>query len=206
MSSHPEALVFDFDGVIADTEPVYWRVWSELLAAHGIGLDWDHYCRIGRGIRDEKMLASIPELAARADLLALIHRQLPQRRERVRTLLAGEPPISAATFRLLNSLAGHKLGLVTSSEKFEVEPMLARAGILECFTACVFGDDTARHKPDPEPYLLIRAKLGIQQGGIAFEDSDAGLLSASRAGFKAICVATPADLPSLVAAQLNGRR
>ena len=64
MNSGSEALVFDFDGVIADTEPLYWRAWCELLKPYAVTFEWDEYCRIGRGIRDEKMLPSLAEIVA----------------------------------------------------------------------------------------------------------------------------------------------
>ena len=60
--SSPEVLVFDFDGVIANTEPLYWRAWCELLQPYNVAFAWADYCRIGRGIRDEKMLASLAEI------------------------------------------------------------------------------------------------------------------------------------------------
>jgi HAD superfamily hydrolase (TIGR01509 family) len=196
-SSSPEALVFDFDGVIADTEPSYWRAWSELLSTYQVSLSWADYCRIGRGIRDEKMLEALAVLAADPDLVTRVQSRLPERREMIRQWNLDQPPISPATVELLKSLHGRKLGLVTSSDRIEVEPMLQKAGIAECFNAFVFGDEVQSHKPDPAPYLLIRQKLAVR-GGIVFEDSEAGLLSARSAEFKTILVPSPADLSTLV--------
>ena len=179
----PDALVFDFDGVIADTEPLYWRAWCELLKPHGIAFEWDDYCRIGRGIRDEKMLASLAELVPDPEVIEQIRRRLPERKELVRRWKLSAPPIAPATVQLLQSLEGWKVGLVTSSDHADIEQLLLQAGIADCFDACVFGEEITHHKPDPAPYLLIRQKLGIR-GGIAFEDSEAGILSAAAAGFK----------------------
>ena len=104
---------------------------------------------------------------------------------------------------MLQSLEGRTLGLVTSSDRSDIEPLLQRAGIADCFNACVFGEEIASHKPDPAPYLLIRKKLGIS-GGIVFEDSEAGLLSARSAGFKTVRVSGPDELPELVRKILKG--
>lgn len=197
MDSAPEALIFDFDGVIADTEPLYWRAWCELLKPYAISFPWDDYCRIGRGIRDEKMLPSLAEIVRDPEVMEQIRRRLPERKELVRKWKLDEPPIAQSTVQLLHSLKGWKVGLVTSSDHADIEALLQHAGIADCFDACVFGEEITRHKPDPAPYLLVRHKLGVR-GGIAFEDSDAGILSAAAAGFQTVRVPTPDDLPRLI--------
>lgn len=200
MAASPEALVFDFDGVIANTEPLYWRAWCELLKSFDVTFEWSEYCRIGRGIRDEKMLESLS--VADPVVIAQIRQRLPERREMVRIWKLNQPPISTATVQLLRSLAGRTLGLVTSSDRVEIEPMLRGAGIADCFAACVFGEEITCHKPHPAAYLLIREKLGIG-GGIVFEDSEAGLVSAASAGFRTVRVESPDELPGLVWKVLN---
>lgn len=197
MNSRPEALVFDFDGVIANTEPLYWRAWCELLKPYEIPFSWDDYCRIGRGIRDEKMIASLAEIGVSPDMMEQIRQRLPERKELVRAWKLSEPTIAPATVRLLESLQDWKIGLVTSSDHADIGALLRHAGIADCFDACVFGEEITHHKPDPAPYLLIREKLRVR-GGIAFEDSDAGLLSAAAAGFGSVRVPGPDDLPRLV--------
>jgi len=203
MNAKPEALVFDFDGVIANTEPLYWRAWCELLKPYAVPFEWDDYCRIGRGIRDENMLASLAAMVADPAVMAQIERRLPERNEMVRKWKLHEPAIAPSTVHLLKSLKGWTLGLVTSSDRADVEALLHNAGIADCFEACVFGEEITQHKPDPAPYLLIRKRLGIN-GGVAFEDSDAGLLSAAGAGFQTIRVSSPDDLPTLVRELLGG--
>jgi beta-phosphoglucomutase len=202
MHSEPGALLFDFDGVLADTEPLYWRAWSSVLALHDVPLSWDDYCRIGRGIKDEQMLKSLPQLASDPPLLARVKQRMGERKELVRQWWSEELPISPSTVDLLKSLGGFRLGLVTSSDRCDVEPLLCRADIKSCFHAIVFGEDTHHHKPDPEPYLVIRERLGVETG-TAFEDSDAGLQSATSAGFQAIRVHDPRQLPAIVAKMLG---
>lgn len=202
MATNHQALVFDFDGVIANTEPLYWRAWCELLQAYGLVLEWSEYCRIGRGIRDEKMLESLGDCVADPVVIAQIRKRLPERRDMVRNWKLQQSQISAATVQLLQSLAGRTLGLVTSSDRVDIEPMLRGAGIADCFAACVFGEEIICHKPDPAPYLLLREKLGLS-GGVVFEDSEAGLLSAASAGFRTVRVESPDELPALVRTVLN---
>ena len=192
-----EALVFDFDGVIADTEPMYWRAWQELLKDYDLPFAWADYCRIGRGIRDEEILVSLATIVSDAEVMTSIRERMPECAEKVRSRMLDQPPISDATVQLLKSLEGRALGLVTTSHRSDVEALLRRKGISGCFKACVFGEEVTRHKPDPAPYLLIRKKLGVR-GGVVFEDSEVGLLSAAKAGFKCIRVSTPGDLTKLV--------
>lgn len=202
MQPTPEALVFDFDGVIANTEPLYWRAWCELLKPYAVPFTWEDYCRIGRGIRDEKMLPSLAEIVANPEAMARIASRLPERKEMVRRWKLDAPPIANATVELLKSLKDWRLGLVTNSDHADIETLLQHAGIAGCFEACVFGEEITRHKPDPAPYLLIRQKLEISRG-VAFEDSDAGMLSAGEAGFETIRVSSPDDLPGLVRQRLG---
>ncbi|HEY1809510.1 MAG TPA: HAD family phosphatase [Acidobacteriaceae bacterium] len=196
-----KGLIFDFDGVVADTEPIYWKSWAELLGRHAISLSWTEYCRAGRGYRDSAMLDNlgITEPAVRS---ALVH-SAAEHRERTRRWCAEESPISAATIEALRTLRGYRLGLVTSSERTAVEPLLTNAGIRDLFAACVYGDEITHAKPHPEPYLLICERLGIASG-LAFEDSDAGMTSAAAAGLCPVRVNSPEDLPSLLQAALAG--
>jgi beta-phosphoglucomutase len=196
-----EALVFDYDGVIADTEPLHWKSWANLLARHGIQLGWDEYCHIGWGVTDkliyEHFRASMPDTDANA--FSLLN---SERRRFVRELSLEQCPISPETIALIKSLDDYCIGLVTSSEQAEVEPVLRAAGIYEKFNAMVFGSEAASPKPSPAPYLLIARKLGVK-AGMAFEDSEPGLESARAAGFRAIRVVRPSDLPEIVKLSLK---
>ncbi|UWZ86976.1 HAD family phosphatase [Occallatibacter riparius] len=183
--------------MLADTETLYWRAWCELLKPCNVEFTWADYCRIGRGIREERMLESLALMVSDTDAMHGIRQRVPEAREMVRRWKLAELPITEATIDLLKSLAGWILGLVTSSDRSDVEPLLLRAGIAHCFTACVFGDETTTHKPDPAPYLMMREKLGVSDG-VVFEDSDAGFESAAAAGFDVIRVETPGQLPALV--------
>jgi HAD superfamily hydrolase (TIGR01509 family) len=204
MRPNPETLVFDFDGVLADTESLYWKAWEILLAPHGVSLSWEDYCRFGRGVKDEQMIERLPQAAADRVLQSRLKEQISYRKEMIRAWFLERPLIGSATAQMLKSLNSFRLALVTSSDRADVEPALRRAGIHSCFQTLVFGEDTDCHKPDPAPYLLIRERLGIETG-IAFEDSDAGVESATAAGFTAVRVADPSELPEIVSRSLRVR-
>jgi HAD superfamily hydrolase (TIGR01509 family) len=201
MNETRQALVFDYDGVIADTEPLHWRSWETLLSQNGIQLGWDEYRRIGQGVSDQQIYehfrARMPHMDANAFSI--------QNAERKRIVLESslqQSPVPLETIALLKALDGYKVGLVTSSEQSEVEPVLRAAAIHAEFHAMVFGGDTASSKPSPAPYLLIAEKLGVKTG-IAFEDSEPGLLSATAAGFRAVKVPTPGELSDIVRRSLR---
>jgi HAD superfamily hydrolase (TIGR01509 family) len=202
MNRKPEALIFDFDGVVADTEPLYWKAWAAILATHGIEFSWEEYCRVGKGVEDESMLQAIPQLAANPALLEALRQQRPARKAMVEGFWREKLPIGEATIELLHSLKGHPLGLVTSSRRAAVEPMLEAARIAGCFRAAVFGEDTILRKPHPAPYLLIRERLAVPSG-VVFEDSDAGVESATLAGFEVLRVPVPPALPEIVSRRLG---
>jgi HAD superfamily hydrolase (TIGR01509 family) len=197
----PEALVFDYDGVLADTEPLHWKSWAALFRPYGVELTWEEYGRIGRGVSDIQMFASLLKNAPRLPVDELMLLNLERRRMVLEWSLA-ESPIPRQTIELLTTLKPYRIGLVTSSDRADVEPVLRASQIYDKFDAIVFGDDVPRHKPAPDPYLLIAKKLGVSTG-IAFEDSDSGMKSAQAAGFKAVRIEHPNDLPQIVAQTLQ---
>jgi HAD superfamily hydrolase (TIGR01509 family) len=203
MGEMPIALVFDYDGVLADTERLHWKSWAALFLPYDLRLTWDEYCRIGRGFADDQMFRSIMKNAPDLDLnMEELARLNEERKREVRAWSLAESPIPQETIELLATLKAYRIGLVTSSERSYVEPVLRASAIYEKFDALVFGEDVPIHKPTPDPYLLIAKWLGASTG-IAFEDSDSGLESARAAGFKAVRIEHPTDLAQVVAQSLR---
>ncbi len=89
--------------------------------------------------------------------------------------------------------ATHKLAVVSSSARVEVEPVLVRGGIRECFTALVCGNEVRRLKPAPDPYLRAAELLGSNKA-LVIEDSDAGEQSGRAAGFDVLRLQDARDL------------
>jgi len=197
------ALFFDFDGVVADTEPLHWRSWADLLLPYGYRLEWEEYCSFALGVDD----MSVFEILSGRIVMPPVERFVElncRRKQLVRELSLQSPPISRQTIDLLKSLGEHSIGLVTSSERTEVDPVLGAVNLEGMFDVCVYGEDVTSHKPAPDPYQLAMHKLGVS-GGIAFEDSIAGLESARAAGLEPIRVAHPRELASQVANVLTAR-
>jgi beta-phosphoglucomutase len=203
MNETPAALVFDYDGVLADTEVLHWKSWATLVGQYGVQFTWDDYCKFGLGIADDQICASFKKQAPILQTVDLMS-QNDNRKRMVREWSLAEPPISEETIQMLSGLNGYRIGLVTSSERSDVEPVLRVSGIYAKFDAMVFGDDVTAHKPAPDPYLLVARKLGVTTG-VAFEDSAPGIESAQAAGFNVVRIDHPKELAGVVATILRGR-
>ncbi len=197
-----EALIFDFDGVIADTEPYHWQSWVELLGPRGFELNWDDYCRECRGVAETRMLEALERLTPAAREWTDLPRHYPERKRRVLERVKAAPPIARETVEMLGGLEGYRVGLVTSALEEHVAPVLRSTGIHNCFDALVYANEVRHHKPAPDPYLLAAKKLGVTSG-LAFEDSTAGIESARAAGLEVVRVDDPGRLAELVRRSLG---
>jgi HAD superfamily hydrolase (TIGR01509 family) len=100
-------------------------------------------------------------------------------------------PEVAAFLREVHSK--YKTAVVTSSARSEVEPVLAKAGLLPYLDTAVYGDEVDRHKPSPDPYLLAAQRLGVKKA-LVVEDSPAGCESGRAAGFDVIRITRQAEM------------
>jgi beta-phosphoglucomutase len=198
-----EAILFDFDGVLVDSEPVHYACWTEILAEHDLQLDWDTYCRECIGVADREMLG---RLCAQRDPPIPLERLLaeyPRKKQMFRERMLAADAVAAETRELLEGLREkHRLAVVTSSGRAEVEPILAAAGILDRFQAAVYSRDVERLKPAPDPYLEAARRLDVRRA-LVVEDSDAGEASGRAAGFDVLRVKTAADVPDAVRAAVG---
>src|SRR5947209_5433853 len=117
-----DAVLFDFDGVIVDSEPVHYECWCEVLKPYGFDLDWDTYARNCIGVSDRKMLEQFAaDVAPRVKLEDLLS-EYPRKKELFRQKIETAEVLDPETRALLHSLEGYKLAVVSSSARTEVEP------------------------------------------------------------------------------------
>ena len=174
-----DALLFDFDGVLADTERVHHRAWNQTLEPLGIQLDWEAYQKNFVGVADEVALRERLKLDDRDGLVA-------RKQALFRRGLEESQPFLADTAQLLKDLfCIYRLAVVSSSYKSEVEPPLIRVGLRQYFQMLITGEDVQNFKPSPEPYLLAAERLGVTHP-LVIEDSDAGVASGRAAGFEVL--------------------
>lgn len=185
------AVLFDFDGLILDTEYPHFLSWQEVFAEHGFSLALETWVEhTGKGVRNTAYspyddLETL--LGVRLDRDAL--RTL--RRQRFAELMAAQQLLPGVESWLHEARDfGMKIGLVSSSPRAWIEDYLARFGMTGAFDAILCGDDVQVPKPDPELYLRALAVLGLQtEQALALEDSAHGVTAAKSAGV--FCVAVP---------------
>jgi HAD superfamily hydrolase (TIGR01509 family) len=182
------ALVFDFDGLILDTEEPVYRSWLEVYQAHGEELPYERWVQtVGstnagfhpQHYLEERLGQSLPK--------EVLDRRIGRRTEMI---LAQE--VLPGVVRLLEeaTATGLKLGVASSSTSDWVRGHLTRLGILERFDCMRCRDDVPNAKPEPDLYLAVIECLGVVASeAIAIEDSPNGVLAAKRAGLR--CVAIP---------------
>jgi HAD superfamily hydrolase (TIGR01509 family) len=194
-----QAVVFDKDGVLADSESINLRSAFEVFGAHGyeLGPD-DEPAIVGRHPIDY-----VPELARRFRLSQAEQRRIVEEQDSVYTriwreqgrLLDGARETLDAVRRL-----GLGVGLATSSGRREVEEFIERFELASCFDVTLSLDDVVRAKPDPEIYVSAARRLGVPAARmLVVEDSEHGVRAAKGAGAVCVAVRTPYVRPERIA-------
>ena len=182
------AVVFDFDGLILDTEEPVYRSWLEVYEAHGEELPFERWVQIvGSTTTGFHPQHHLEERLGRTLPKEVLDRRVGRRTELVlaQKLLPGVVEHIEAAKSM-----GLKVGVASSSTRDWVRGHLARLGILESFDCLRCRDDVASAKPEPDLYVAVLECLGVLASeAIAVEDSPNGVMAAKRAGLR--CVAIP---------------
>lgn len=186
------AVVFDFDGVIVDSEPLHER--ACLVAARSEGMTFTHEDFVARCIGHGDRLAfdAIARLNTREPDADLIARLCERKTGAFLELLLEEAPAPhAGSVELIHAAAARgPIAVCTGSRRDEVEPILDRLGVLDLLTTLVTADDVERTKPDPAPYALAARRLETPPTAcVAIEDTPTGIASALAAGLRVLGVA-----------------
>jgi beta-phosphoglucomutase len=197
-----EAILFDFDGVLVDSEPVHFECWQEILQTFDMHLDWETYRTHGIGVPDRDFMSMVCQHAGRPLEVDRLLAEYPRKKELFLSRMLERQSFPAGVLNLLPQLHDYQLAVVTSSGQSEVEPILRDAGIHGFFHTVVYGGDVKKLKPAPDPYLLAVQKLGVQTA-LVVEDSDAGEASARAAGLDVLRVRSPEEMPELLRDRLN---
>jgi len=201
--SNYQAILFDFDGVLADSEPLHFECWREVLLRHAIDLRWDVYESKCIGVSDHDMIEGLCQGLERPLDFEELWKEYPRKQQLFQERIASADLFHPDTLKLVHSLNGHRLAVVSSSDRAEVELPLVRAGIRHRFEILVCGsEEVERLKPAPDPYLVAARKLGIDRA-LVVEDSDAGEQSGRAAGFDVVRVRSASEVSSRVRAALG---
>ncbi|MDQ6648668.1 MAG: HAD family phosphatase [Actinomycetota bacterium] len=187
----PAAVLFDLDGLLVDSEPV-WSV-AEAEIMDWLGGPWNPAVKAAcLGRRIDASCRELVRLAGSTVAPAEVQERLLAR---MAELFRAELPWRPGARELLDALAaaGVPLALVSSSYRVLVDAALEGLGASR-FAVTLAGDEVTSPKPDPEPYLRAARGLGVSPADcVVFEDSPTGVASAEAAG--CVCVAVPDVVP-----------
>ncbi|MEN6385207.1 MAG: HAD family phosphatase [Phycisphaerales bacterium] len=190
-----KAVIFDFDGVISDSEPSHFAATNKVLEQFGININKDDYYASFLGYTDAQMFKAISEKFNENFTDAQIEKLIEQKafffEEIIRHtdhLIKGIPQ-----FIKMLKTGGIKIGIYSGASRDDIELMLENSGFGEYFDVIVCADDVEKGKPEPEGYVraleLINKKNNSQISAnqcIVIEDSQWGIVAAKKAGMKII--------------------
>jgi HAD superfamily hydrolase (TIGR01509 family) len=204
------AIVFDFDGVIADSEPLHFRTFCEILAQEGVELTRPDYYGRYLGFSDAGVFREIGADRGKRwdrDAVATLVARKAARLEELEREMSVLFPGAEAFVRSAAALV--PIAIASGALKAEILRVLDRADLTRLFTAIVAAEDVSTSKPAPEPYAraveLLSASAAhpiLPQHCIAIEDSRWGLDSARAAGLKTVAVTHSYDATALADADL----
>nr|BEK64906.1 HAD family phosphatase [Kitasatospora purpeofusca] len=187
-----QAVLLDMDGTLVDTEDYWWQAEASLFAELGFELTAEDRAHVVGGPMTrviDHLLASTGVDLSPAELTVLINRRFVD-------LLDGGVPLMPGAERLLNTLAAHGVpaALVSASHRHIIDIVLRSLGA-EHFAFSVAGDEVARTKPYPDPYLEAARRLGADPARcVVVEDAPTGVRAAEAAGCPVIAVPSVAPI------------
>lgn len=187
-----EALIFDFDGLILDTETPEFDVLTEIYAEYDAELSIEKWGQIigGNGAVSFEPVSDLEQLTGVSiDRQPLMDRWRAEADARI-----AANPILPGVLELLNAARsrGLHLAVASSSRHWWVDGHLTRLGLFEYFEHIVCADDVTLTKPSPELFLLALTKLNVRADrAVIFEDSPNGVKAANAAGIRVVAVPNP---------------
>ena len=197
-----QGLLFDFDGLILDTETPIFKAWGDKFREYGQELKIEEWAEIlGKSGQElgpiEKFLDSIPEEAKRKEIFKEVS-------QKELSLVKHQEPLPGAKELIKKTKdQGFKLGIVSSSDQEWVHSHLDRIGLLDYFDHTSCSDEVEEAKPNPALYKLGLEKMGVSPNKVlVLEDSPNGVLAAKRAGL--FCIAVPNSVTKQLPYFTNG--
>jgi beta-phosphoglucomutase len=203
------AIVFDFDGVIANSEPLHFQAFRDVLAGEGVTLtERDYYARY-LGYDDVAVFQamSLERVSWTPSQIGELVARKAVRLEALERDVSMLFPGAAAAVR--RASAAMPIAIASGARGEEIRRVLDREHLAACFTAIITAEDTPVSKPAPDPYLRAVALLAPSFGGrlaasecVAIEDSHWGLESARAAGLRTVAVTHTYEGAALTSADL----
>jgi beta-phosphoglucomutase-like phosphatase (HAD superfamily) len=187
------ATLFDFDGVLVDSEPVHLASFNDVLAPRGVAIDARTYAERYLSLDDAGVFRAVLSAAGCVpddqEVRALVDAKSPHFLAR---FAAGFRVFPGAAEIVARRAARGPVGIVSGALESEIAFALDKMGVAKAVAFVVSAESTAASKPDPAPYSLALEKLRLLSHGgsaVAVEDSLGGVTSAKRAGLRCVAVA-----------------
>ena len=203
-----QAIIFDFDGVIADSEPLHLRGYQQVLEKEGIALTRDDYYVRYLGFDDSGLFRALAKDRNLTITDDQVDEWIDAKSQLVEEMLMSDSVLFPGAVACIQALARHvPLAIASGALEPEIEIVLDHTGLTDCFKAIASASDGVRGKPAPDLYLLALAKLrGVVEvdaaGCVAIEDSHWGLEAARMAGIRTVAVTHTYPAAELAAADL----
>jgi beta-phosphoglucomutase len=180
-----KAVIFDFDGIIVDSERLHWAAFNKVLEPLCRQISWAEYIKTFIGFDDRDTFRHAFPNFGKDEVAGLIEKKAAAFQELLESDGAAALP---GAVDLIKHLSGNiPLAICSGALRADILPILGSLGIENAFDTIVTADDTHISKPDPAPYKLAAKKLGVTSG-LAIEDTQAGIASAKGAGLKVLAV------------------
>jgi HAD superfamily hydrolase (TIGR01509 family) len=210
MTSVLQAIVFDFDGVIADSEPLHLRAFQQALADEGIELAASDYYTRYLGYDDVGMIQALAQDRAIPMSDHRITELVAHKGAKLQGLLHGDQVLFPGAVEFIRAAAAEvPVAIASGALRHEILEIVEKAGVRDLFSAIVASGDTPQSKPSPAPYLLAFERLRERSGraldprrSVAIEDSRWGLESARGAGLRCVGVTSSYPAEELPGAEL----
>ncbi len=192
-----KAILMDFNGVIINDEPLHMRAYQEILAKEGIGLSEDHYYS-AMGMDDITFIGAQYKRAEKDLTAEKTQGILQAKSEKWRELVDKEIPLFDAVENFVRKMEkDFALGIVSMARREEIEYVLERTELRDCFSIVVSAEDVLNCKPNPECYHTgfnlidaARTRRGsnpiVHGDCLVIEDAPQGIIAGKRAGLKTL--------------------
>ena len=196
------ALVFDFDGVLADSEPLHLAATQDVLASMGAALPREEYYADYLGYDDAGMFRALSEARGWGLTRQQIATLIAEKAAAFEGIISSTDVLYPAAADCVHRLAAHwPLGIASGAFRHEIEAILRRGGLDRYFKFVVGAGDTPESKPQPGPYRLAAQLHHVPPGAcLAIEDSRFGIESAKSAGLWCIGITSTYPVSELMAA------
>jgi beta-phosphoglucomutase family hydrolase len=196
-----KAVIWDMDGVIADTAPYHFSAWQEVFWKREVNYTKEDF-RHNFGLRNDAIIRNIlGEQIAQSEIDSIAREKEETFRSRARQKI--KPLPGAVELIKLFRKHGFKMAIASSTPIENIRLITGSLGIDNCFQSIVTGQDVTEGKPSPQGFLLAAKRLGVEpRDCIVIEDAVAGVAAAKRAGMRCLAITNTHPRESLKEADL----